>query len=300
MGEDGIRSGLCTDISSGGTSYLSPPRGCSRYRAENGARVLELDFIADPDKEHGWIDKQTIGMSKRDILIEFYRSKEIFAGRPVYDSFTPAIHVPEEYRSKPFPIVHGSVYFAGWDTGDTTNHAFVLAQYHREVGQVQFIGEFTAYNDALYNMITGLDVYLSRKEFREARPIIHVADPAFAHRDGHTGRTAQQILYSKGYRVKPARSNNWRPRFDDGVWGIEDEISEGTPRAIFNGLNCPKLVKALAGQYRFEERKNSLGLSDTDNFKEQPCKDEASHIANAYEYCMMLAREYHEQYGRKK
>lgn len=271
---------------------ISPPFGCGRYRAENGATVLELDFFADPDKDEDWLKTVTVGMSKREVDIEFRRNKEVFAGSPVYPQYLPLIHNPVDFRNEPFQIHQGAIYFAGWDTGETLNHAFVLAQYHKDNRQIQVLGEYTAYMDSLENMIKGLDIWLSRKDFSRARPIYHVADPAFSQRSGHTGLTAQQILYSKGYRVKPARTNSWRQRHDDASWALETMIDEETPKTVINGFHCPKLIKALAGQYRYEERKNSIGISETDMYKEVPIKDEASHIANAFEYMCGAIKEY--------
>lgn len=274
---------------------MDHPEGCNAYDGASGARIVQIDFVADPDKRPPqWIKETTKGMSPRRIRQEYYRDKTVQSGLPVYEDWDDNRHLPKQFRKAKMEPIPEALYFGGWDTGDTLNQAFLLWQWdasEKQSGQIQSLGELTGFNESVEAFAPRVTEYLMR-EFPTVFPIYHVGDPDVMKRSGHTAITAQVLLAKHGFMVHPS-TNLWQVRHSSMTWLLNDVIREEeekgvtfkTHRFVVCGKMCKFLVSALRGEYKWEETTASeSSYGPAAKYRQKPSKNAASHIANAGEY----------------
>ena len=110
-----------------------------------------------------------------------------------------------------------------------------------------------------------------------------VGDPAGIAKSSHTEETSFELITRLGFPCIPAPTNNLDPRIR-AVESFLGRHTQGGPSMLINRENCPKLIRALGGGYKFEYAKVS-GLR-----RVIPKKDEYSHVADALQYaCLACA-----------
>lgn len=124
--------------------------------------------------------------------------------------------------------------------------------------------------------------------FSDKSRIIFCMDPAGLQRGQVKGDTAFRELKDRGYLVRPDSTNKLGERL-----GAVKEIFKKTKLATNNlieqmfqiSATCSWMIAGFKGNYYYEKLKNS--------FQETPCKNDYSHIQDAFQYlCVHI-----EQYG---
>lgn len=104
-----------------------------------------------------------------------------------------------------------------------------------------------------------------------------VGDPSGIAKNTHSEETSFELLNRLGFITIPAPTNDIDPRLR-AVESFLGRQTDGGPSIIFNKGGCPKLIRAMAGGYRFEKNKAS-GIR-----RNIPRKDEYSHVADTLQY----------------
>ena len=108
-----------------------------------------------------------------------------------------------------------------------------------------------------------------------------VGDPAGVAKSTHSEETSFELLGRLGFPCFPAPTNDLDPRLR-AVESFLGRHTNGGPSLLINRAGCPKLIRALAGGYRFEFAKLT-GIR-----RAIPKKDEFSHVADALQYVCLV------------
>lgn len=106
--------------------------------------------------------------------------------------------------------------------------------------------------------------------------IMMVGDPSGASRDTLYEETCFDLLKKSGFNAYPAPTNNIDARLR-ACEGYFMGARGAGPAIIIDKTNCPNLIRALNGGYRFAYTKQGMA-------KPLPEKNEHSHIADAFQY----------------
>jgi hypothetical protein len=107
-----------------------------------------------------------------------------------------------------------------------------------------------------------------------------VGDPSGIAKSQHSEENSFELLRRLGFPCFPAPTNDLDPRLR-AVESYLGRHTNGGPSMLINREKCPKLIRALAGGYRFEYAKLT-GIRRT-----IPKKDEYSHVADALQYACL-------------
>jgi len=106
--------------------------------------------------------------------------------------------------------------------------------------------------------------------------IMMVGDPSGANRDTLYEETCFDLLKKSGFNAYPAPTNNIDARLR-ACEGFFMGARGAGPAIIIDRSNCPQLIRALNGGYRFAYTRQGIS-------KPLPEKNEFSHIADAFQY----------------
>jgi hypothetical protein len=107
-------------------------------------------------------------------------------------------------------------------------------------------------------------------------------DPAGNKRDEIYEVTAFDHLRSLGFKAQPTDSNAFQVRREAGASPM-NRLVNGKPGLVVD-KKCLRLRKSLSGGYFF--KRQSLGAGQ-ERFKDQPVKNEHSHVGDAFGYLML-------------
>jgi hypothetical protein len=113
------------------------------------------------------------------------------------------------------------------------------------------------------------------------RQIAVVGDPAGNSKSSLYEETNFDLLKKHGFAAYPAPTND----IDARLRAVESFLLQqrgGGPALIIDHSRCPKLVRALAGGYKYEKMKDGRR-------KVLPKKDEYSHPADSLQYACLAA-----------
>lgn len=111
--------------------------------------------------------------------------------------------------------------------------------------------------------------------------VVVVGDPAGVSKSTHSEETSFDLLSRLGLPCFPAVTNDIDPRLR-AVEALLNGSRGMTAAMLINGPMCPKLLRALAGGYRFTKMKSGMT-------KPVPDKNEYSHVADALQYASLVA-----------
>ncbi len=197
------------------------------------------------------------------------------AGKPVVPTFNPDMHVsPSPLKFDPMqPIV------IGFDPG-IGGSAFIFGQEDLH-GRLRVYGELVQNGMGAERLISErLKPYL-RRRFPNARVLI-APDPASANRGQSNEKSVVDVL-RKHFDVKYDTNNRLAPRLD-AIEHYTTRLTDVGPALLIDGKECPVLVRALKGGWRFmlDPKKDIIKGAD-------PEKNAYSHPGDAFGY---LARHY--------
>jgi hypothetical protein len=215
-------------------------------------------------KSHAWI--------KQFIEAEWGYS---IAGKPVVPTFNADMHVsPSLLKFDPMqPIV------VGFDPG-IGGSAFIFGQEDLH-GRLRVYGELVQNGMGAERLISErLKPYL-RRRFPNARVLI-APDPAAANRGQSDEKSVVDVM-RKHFDVKYDTNNRLAPRLD-AIEHYTTRLTDVGPALLIDGKECPVLVRALKGGWRFvlDPKKDIIKGAE-------PEKNHYSHPGDAFGY---LARHY--------
>ncbi|TFZ81322.1 hypothetical protein [Candidatus Macondimonas diazotrophica] len=205
------------------------------------------------------------------------------AGKAVIGTFNPDMHIartPLQY-DKTQPLV------VGFDPG-LGGSAFIFGQEDLH-GRLKVYGELVQEGYGARRLIEErLRPYL-RRRFPEARIII-APDPAASNRGQRDEKTIVDEL-RRHYQVKVETNNRLAQRLTS-IEHYTTRLTDVGPAFLVDAVECPVLVRALKGGWRFELNKKTGDMKSPD-----PEKNAYSHPGDALGY---LARYYVRQTERSE
>lgn len=259
--------------------------GFERKWLPTGTRFLKIHHYADPKKDAAWLESMRVKMA--DTPLEFRREilmdDTVFGGQPVYENYHDDTHSPSKFRENPIPLVPGSLYFSGWDCGQTLNPAFVLLQVTPSPFQVHCLGEVVSTGGESMNEFAPrvLDFMLHRipGNWDEVR---HYGDATVTTRSGTNKKSARDEAKLHGINISPV-SNVWAPRYAAVAWLLSRWIDEKTPGFMIEGKRSPVLRLGFQGAYKYHV--SSGGDQDgPGRVLLAPLKNSYSHVHDALQY----------------
>lgn len=201
-------------------------------------------------------------------------------GLPVYDkAFSEQVHVAPEA----LPLLPNVPLNIGFDQGGQSGGAGQPAAALFQVapnGQIRFVGEVsTAAGTGVERFLDQLRPLLTVR-FHGLPPGVFTCDPAGFFGGDKVYATlawAEIVQNALGHRIDPAPSNEWTPRLEALSAPLGRFIAPGVPMMVFCPVHCPKLIEAMAGDYKFGKRHDKT-------YDPMPMKNQASNIAEAAQY----------------
>lgn len=231
----------------------------------------------------GYYDQQSVGKThawiKQFIDAEWGYS---ISGQPVVPDFNPSIHVANGLRYNPhLPLV------VGLDPG-LGGSALIFGQQSLS-GRLDVLGELTQAGYGARRLMTERLKPFLRYRFPKARVIL-APDPAAAIRTGNDERTIVDEL--KRHFEVSIETNNRLPKRLDAINHFATRLVEQGPALRIDGKECPMLVRALKGGWRYaiDNKKNDMIKGN------EPEKNVYSHPGDAFGY---LCRYFHRETERE-
>lgn len=192
-------------------------------------------------------------------------------GKPVHKDFLDRVHV----WPSPLDPVPGVPVIIGVDFGLTPAAVFLQ---RLPVGRWIAFDEIVAFDMGIERF--GQEVKAKCAEF----PGLHfkiVGDPAGDIRVQTDESTPFRVLRKQGFEAMPARTNDVTVR-REALGGPLRRMIAGRPGIIISP-KCKMLRKALAGGFCYKR----VQVSGTERFRNEPDKNEFSHVAEACEYGLL-------------
>lgn len=263
------------------------PEGWKFYRQPGGLiRTIDGRYIANPlaenidnlvdgygyyfqqipGKEKAWIDAYVLG-----------HYAYLFDGRPVYqDVYDDAVHLAK----RPLGVYRGLPLLLGWDFGNTP--ACVVGQ-QTQMGVLNILREYQCTRGGIFQFVTDIVKPAIAKEFAGMQ-VVSVGDPS-----GSTGAQANiEItcfgeLANLGIPTRPAKTNEFTMRREAVLYWLG---RNAYGRAGFQiDPSCHILRKGFLGSYQFAR----VQVAGEERYKDQPVKNEYSHLQDALQYLCMEA-----------
>lgn len=205
------------------------------------------------------------------------------SGKPVVAMFRPSLHI----APKPIPFQRNLPLIVGMDPGLKGSALVFGQQDHR--GRLLVLGELIQSGYGASRLITErLKPYI-RRRFPEAQIII-APDPASANR-AQTDEKSVMDEFKKHFEVR-YESNNRLPLRLNAIDHFTSTLTDDGPALLIDEGECPVLVRALKGGWKFEVN------TKTDGFKSaEPADNPYSHPGDAFGY---LCRYFHRQTEREE
>jgi hypothetical protein len=222
-------------------------------------------------------------------FIEMYGSESPWVKRYVYaqygddpsgeavfkSTFKPSFHVvPETLVIPGYPLIIGQ---------DFGRNPWSL------IGQVDHLGrliihqEVPAANVGLELHVVGkLRPMLLRDKYITSKMIV-VGDPSGISKGTIAEETCFEALKRLGFPAFPAPTNDIDPRLRAVEALLGRQINAG-PALVINGTNCPWLVRAMSGGYRFKKHKDGGLRTVPEKFD----KEGFSHVADCLQYIALV------------
>jgi hypothetical protein len=189
------------------------------------------------------------------------------------NTFRPNFHLVDDTNVQPgFPLLVGQ---------DFGRDPWSLICQPDHLGRVIVHEEVPAENVGLEkHCVQSLRPVLLQSRYFGCRVAI-VGDPAGVAKDSHSEETSFELLTRCGFPSFPAPTNDIDPRLRS-VESFFGRQVNGGPALIINMNRCPRLVRALAGGYRFKKNKDGVRAR-------VPEKDNTfSHVADCLQYVCLV------------
>jgi hypothetical protein len=204
------------------------------------------------------------------------------SGKPVVAMFRPALHL----APKPLLYQRNLPLIAGMDPGLKGSALVFGQQDHR--GRLLVLGELIQSGYGASRLINERIKPYMRNRFPDAQLII-APDPASANR-AQTDEKSVVDEFRKHYEVR-YETNNRLPLRLNAIDHFTSVLTDVGPALLVDERECPTLVRALKGGWKFEISKKDDGLKHA-----EPADNPYSHPGDAFGY---LCRYFHRQTERE-
>ena len=277
------------------------PKGFEVRDMPSGAVYLRLHHYADPEKGADWLEEErqrmiaTPEQFRREILMD----ETLTGGQPIYSNYDDDFHVYRiEGKEAYIPILPNSLYFGGWDCGQTLQPAFVLYQVLTSPFQVHALAEVTSSGgEAMSDFAPRVLSQCMRVIPGHWDEIRHYGDATVNTRSGTNKQTARDEAKKHGISIK-AVSNVWAPRVSAMSWLLSRRLDMGKPGFKIDALRCPMLRRAMQGAYKYRTKKDA-DPNDPNAVILEPDKNLYSHVAEAAQYPAIYIRKMLEGSGAR-
>jgi hypothetical protein len=245
------------------------PEGHSIFRQPDGLS-LEAENLENLPGGRGYYTRICIGKGE-DFINVYVRGRYGFVkeGKPVFPTYNDAMHCKAVV-----PNVKGAI-LLGMDFGLTP--AAVLAQRAGGSGQLQVFDEFVSEDLGAVNFARLLRQKIASEY--PGRSVRGWGDPAGEGRSQVDERTPFDVVKEAGLPVDPAPTNDPRRR-QEAVSGLLGRLTLTGEPAIIIDPKCRVLRKGFLGGYA----RRRVAVSGEDRFKDEPDKNQFSHVADALQY----------------
>lgn len=256
-----------------------------------GGTFAKIHYTADPDKrDPEWIEREKAVTTPRFWRVQMEMDDTLHEGEPVWLEWKDQLHCLETLTKgqfTDFPIHEQSLFWGGWDCGNTLWPAFCLAQ-QTPAGQIFGMCEVTPTAPMSMALFAPIVKRFLETNYSRVGSIRHVGDESGAAQQGAYGDSAFKVAAKSGFRIM-AVPNAWTERQEAVSWGLIDMIDEATPRMIISATKCPVLVAGFRGAYQVKTV--SVGAEEGPGaVYARPIKDGYSHIQDAWQYLMVVIR----------
>lgn len=264
---------------------ISELTGLGLGTCENGAEYARIHYTADPTKrDRVWIESERKAQGTRFWDQQMEMSEDVYEGEPVYADYVDSIHCPDAIRNGFIPLVPRSLYYMGWDCGQTLSPAAVLFQVTPMPYQVHALMEVVPDGPEPMETFAPIVIGQLQKVYPQIWDMIrHVGDATVTQRSGGSGESAQQVARRVAGIVIEPMSNALQGRISAVSRLLTDRIAEETPRFYVSGKGCPTLRRGFLGAYKLEEspRGDMIGAG---RILLMPLKNSYSHVHDACQY----------------
>lgn len=197
-------------------------------------------------------------------------------GKPVYPEFNEKLHV------SPVPLtpLHSSPLVLAFDFGLTP--ACTFGQMSPK-GQLLILDELTSEDMGIRQFYSECVLPHLNDKYRGMQ-VFAYGDPAGVGRSQADEKTCFNELALLGLNCEPADTNEFVARRESVAYFLQRLTSSGPGMLI--DPSCTMLIKGFRGGYRYER----LKVSGSSRFKDRPCKDKFSHVADSLQYLCMSMR----------
>lgn len=256
----------------------------------NGVRYVAMHYTADEEKRGDWASKARVGVDFREWQREMELDEAVWDGQPVYPNYDDPRHCPAKFRETGIPIVNNSIYFGGWDAGQTLTPAFVLIQVTMRPFQVHVLHEVVSSGgEPMETFCPRVMSHIMQRLPGCWNEVRHYGDATIIQRSGSNGTTAQGEAAKHGVDIQPV-SNEWQARYGAVTWLLSRDINERTPGFMLDALGCPTLRQGFQGAYRYKTSPSG-DVSGPGAVVLMPAKNSYSHVHDALQYPAIRIRE---------
>lgn len=252
-----------------------------RYFIQPSGLSDEAENLENLPGNRGYYENQAIGKSVAWIK-QFIDAEWGFSASeaPVVKTFSPTIHIPRAKLAfnPSLPLI------GGFDPG-IGGTALIFGQEDLH-GRLLVLGEVGAVGMGVTRFLTEKVKPYLRRHFPNASVII-APDPASINRS-QTDEVAVVEIIRKHFQVKIETNNQLAKRLD-AIESYTTRNTEMGPALLIDRDECPQLVRALSGGWRF----GLVPKGDTQ--KPYPEKNSYSHYGDAFGYC---CRFFHKQFEK--
>lgn len=226
---------------------------------------------------------QIVRPDYRRVMIEAQWGS-VSMGDACVPSFSSDMHVAKE----PLIVSPTLPLYCGIDCGPTLNPAAVIAQLDN--GQLRVIDEWHATNKSTIEAATDFRQFCATRGYALSMACV---DPSAAEqRDTMAGEhfigAWRSILDIED--VKPAPTNSVEMRLE-AARSVCNRLVDGRPALIIDP-QCRHLIKALAGEWRFKQKRTAMGLlSEDTEIDKGPNTRPYSDYGDAFSYLVLASGE---------
>ncbi len=281
---------LATSNMSDTTSWLyqwheQTPPGVEMFLQPSGLSPEHENKEGLPHKDWYKQQAQIVRPDYRRVMIEAQWGS-ISMGDAVVPSFSSDMHV----SSEPLIISPRLPMMLGLDAGPTHNSAAVIGQ--MDNGQLRIVDEWFAPNKSTLEAAQDCKQWLARNSY--GVNFVSIDPAADNQKDTMSGEffvnAWRSVLGLTGNQIRPAPTNSVEMRIE-ACRSICNRLSDGRPALIIDP-QCKFLIKALAGDWRFKQKRTPMGMMSEDlEIDKGPHTRPSSDLGDAFAYLVLASGE---------
>lgn len=257
-------------------SPQSPMEGVTVWKnPKNGFLVIDLHYTANPEKRGPEFREALKGeLPARKFAMEYEKSWETYAGKPVYSDFNENIHLTQKEPQ----LCIGLPLLLGWDSSGLTP-AVTISQLQEEqlVTFMEIIG--LGMGASRFCPYVAEQIRLKFPQITDiSAQTISWIDPAGLKKSETNERTYLSYIIESGFKQVRPGPMTWEQR-KEAVTERLVGLARGKPKVLIYEKGCPILTAGFKGGYRYDD-----SVSDKEPDKVRPVKDIHSHPHDSYQY----------------